>query len=293
MSHSSGHRELPAGLNDVREFSTREVSELTGLSQDRIRRWARESLVVPQKDANGRWHYSFQDLAALRAASKMLGADVSAARVLRTLRQLNDQLPEGRPLSAVKVIVDGDRVVVKDRLAAWEPETGQGTLNFDVRAISKRIAPQLGRAPKAVPTVANESVEAIYQTALDLELAGCGDEAREAYRKALTLDPKLIGARVNLGRLLHAAGELAEAESLYWAAFKQSPRNVVAAFNLGVVLEDQGKFAAAETAYRRTLEIDDDYADAHYNLSRLLERQGDSQGALRHLNRFRRLMQNS
>lgn len=282
-----------AGQLDVREFSTKEVSELTGLSQDRIRRWARQNLVVPEKDDGGRWHYSFQDLAALRAASKMLGADVSPPRVLHTLRQLHDQLPEGRPLSAVKVIVDGDRVVVKDRLAAWEPETGQGTLNFDVKAISKRIAPQLGRAAKSAPSSAGDSVEELYQTALDLELAGCGDAARDAYRKVLTLDPKLVAARVNLGRLLHAAGELAEAESLYWAAFKQSPGNVVAAFNLGVVLEDQGKLGAAETAYRRTLEIDDDYADAHYNLSRLLERQGDTKGALRHLNRFRRLMQNS
>ena len=124
----------------------------------------------------------------------MLGAEVSAPRVLRTLRQLNDQLPEGRPLSAVKVIVDGDRVVVKDRLAAWEPETGQGTLNFDVRAISKRIAPQLGRAPKIAPHAANDSVEELYQTALDLELAGRGDAAREAYRQVLTLDPKLVAA---------------------------------------------------------------------------------------------------
>ena len=274
----------------MREFSTREVSEVTGLSADRVRRWARDGLVAPEKDTVGRWHYSFQDLAALRAAAKMLDADVSAKRVMRTLRQLHDQLPEGRPLSAVRIVVDGERVVVKDRLAAWEPETRQGALDFDVRVLSKRVAPRLVPKPKAEP---NASADELYQTALDLELAGCGDQARDTYRKVLNLDPNLVAARVNLGRLLHATGQLDEAEQLYWAAFKQSPNNVIAAFNLGVVLEDQGKFPAAEEAYRRTLEIDDDYADAHYNLSRLLEKQGDARGALRHLNRFRRLMQNS
>ena len=274
----------------MREFTTREVSDVTGLSADRVRRWARVGLVAPEKDPVGRWHYSFQDLAALRAAAKMLDADVSAKRVMRTLRQLNEQLPDGRPLSAVKIIVDGERVVVKDRLAAWEPETGQGALDFDVRVLSERVAPRLVPAQKAEPSA---SADELYQVALDLELAGCGDQARETYRKVLNLDPHLVAARVNLGRLLHATGQLDEAEQLYWAAFKQSPNNVIAAFNLGVVLEDQGKLSAAEDAYRRTIDIDDEYADAHYNLSRLLEKQGDTRGALRHLNRFRRLMQNS
>lgn len=294
MIHPSHCRQSSVTLPPVvREFSTREVSEVTGLSPDRVRRWARVGLVRPVKDPGGHWHYSFQDLAALRAAGKMLDADVSAKRVMRTLRKLNEQLPEGRPLSAVKIVVDGQRVIVRDRLAAWEPESGQGALDFDVRVLSARVAPRLARAGKRDRGRSDASADELYQAALDLELQGCGDEARDAYRKVLTLDPNLVAARVNLGRLLHAAGQLDEAEQLYWAAFKQSPGNVVAAFNLGVVLEDQGKFEAAEEAYRRTLELDKDYADAHYNLSRLLEKQGDTRGALRHLSRFRRLMQNS
>jgi tetratricopeptide (TPR) repeat protein len=58
------------------------------------------------------------------------------------------------------------------------------------------------------------------------------------------------------------------------------------------VLEDQGKPEDAAGAYRKVLAIDERYADAHYNLSRLLEAKGDARGALRHLNSFRRLMQN-
>lgn len=242
---------------------------------------------MPDKDASGRWHYSFQDLAALRTASEMLDAEVSERRVTRTLRRLREQLPTGMPLSAVKILVTGGRVLVKDRMSAWEPESGQGTLDFDVRAMSEQVAPQLPRNVQHLKTT-----DELYQTALDLELAGRGDEARDTYREVLARDPNLVAARINLGRLLHAAGQLGEAENLYRAALRLSPGNVVAAFNLGVVLDDQGKTDAAAEAYEAVLALDEDYADAHYNLSRLLEARGDARGALRHLNRFRRLMQN-
>ena len=275
------------------EYSTREVAELAGLSEVRVRRWARAGLVRPQKDSRGRWHYSFQDLAALRAAGKLLDSKVSARRVTRTLRRLRDQLPEGRPLSAIKILVDGDRVIVKDRFAAWEPESGQGALDFDLRAMAQREASRL--APLSRPELKRQdgTADGLYQTALDLELAGRGDEARDTYREVLKRDPKLIAARINLGRLLHAAGQLTEAEALYRAALEQDHGNLVAAFNLGVVLEDQGKVDAAADTYQAVLARDEDYADAHYNLSRLLEKQGDARGALRHLSRFRRLMQSN
>jgi tetratricopeptide (TPR) repeat protein len=274
----------------VREYSTREVADLAGLAPDRVRRWARAGLVTPIKNSQGRLRYSFQDLAVLRTAGKLLDADVTAGRVTRTLSLIRKQLPAGRPLSAVRLYVTGRRVIVKDRLAAWEPETGQGALDFDVQGMSAQVASQLPR--RAELESQNDTVDALYRNALDLELVGRRDEAREAYKAVLRRDPHLVAARINLGRLLHAAGRLGEAEDLYRAALAQDPGSAVAAFNLGVALEDQGKTGAAAEAYRTALAVDDGYADAHYNLSRLLEAQGDKRGALRHLSRFRRLMQN-
>jgi tetratricopeptide (TPR) repeat protein len=274
----------------VRQYSTREVADLAGLPEARVRRWARAGLVGSSKDDQGHWRYSFQDLAVLRTAGKLLDANVSVARVTRTLGKLRERLPEGRPLSAVRLLVTGRRVVVKDRLAAWEPETGQCALDFDLQAVSAQVAPRLPRRSRAELERQEETAEHLYQAALDLELLGRGDEAREAYEAVLGRDPNLVGARINLGRLLHAAGRLAEAETLYRAALEQEPKSTIAAFNLGVVLEDQGKPAAAADAYRTVLALDDGYADAHYNLSRLLEAVGDARGALRHLSRFRRLL---
>jgi len=192
----------------------------------------------------------------------------------------------------VRILVSGQRVVVKDRLSSWEPESRQGTFDFDVQALSKPLAP---RTPRPAPSELKQSDNAVdlYQSALNLELAGRSDEASDAYKAALELDRTLVSARINLGRLLHAAKRTAEAETLYRTALDQDPQNAMAAFNLGVALEDQGKIGAAVEAYGRALSIDGNYADAHFNLSRLLEARGDSQGALRHLSSFRRLMKDS
>jgi tetratricopeptide (TPR) repeat protein len=273
----------------VRDYSTREVSEIAGLPADQIRRWAKAGVVTPTKDARGRWRYSFQDLALLRTAARLLEEKLSLNRVTRTLRSLRDQLPAGRPLSAVRILVDGQRVVVKDRLASWEPQSRQGTLDFDLQALTRQLAPKIPFQAVPEPSTVTDA-DQWYQSALDLELAGRDDDARDAYRSALERNPSLVSARINLGRLLHCQNRLAEAEAMYRAAFAQEPGNTLAAFNLGVALEDQGRTAEAVEAYRRTLALDERYADAHFNLSRLLEAQGDKQAALRHLSSFKRLI---
>lgn len=282
-----GHRRRP-----VREYSTREVEGLTGLPAGQTRRWARAGLVTPRKDPRGRWLFSFQDLALLRTARQLLDAGLSPNRVTRALGTLRDQLP-GRPLSAVRILVLGKRVVVKDRLASWEPESRQGMLDFDVRALSAEVASKLPlgtRAAAKTETPSEPSAAELYESAIDLELAGRGDEAQCAYESALERNPRLVSARINLGRLLHDAGRLGEAEAMYRAALEDDPGSALAAFNLGVVLEDQGRPNAAIDAYDRAIAADEAYADAHFNLSRLLEAKGDRRAALRHLSRFRRLM---
>jgi tetratricopeptide (TPR) repeat protein len=276
----------------VREYSTREVQGVTGLPIGQIRRWARAGLVAPRKDRRGRWRFSFQDLALLRTARELLDAGLSTNRVTRALGTLRDQLP-GRPLSAVRILVVGKRVVVKDRLASWEPESRQGMLDFDVRTLSAEIAPKIpldARSEAKTEARIKPSAAELYQSAIDLELSGRGDEARSAYESALEQNPRLVSARINLGRLLHDAGRFAEAESMYRAALDDDPGSALAAFNLGVALEDRGRPEAAVDAYSRAIAIDDTHADAHFNLSRLLEAKGDRRAALRHLSRFRRLM---
>ena len=277
----------------MREYSTREVTDLTGLSEALIRRWARARLITPNKDLQGRWRYSFQDLALLRTAGKLLKARLSLNRITRTLRTVRKQLPSGRPLSAVRILVTGRSVVVRDRLASWEPASRQGTLDFDVQKLAQPVASHIPRRSRAELVKAAPRASGLYQDARDRVLAGRGAEARDAYEAALERDPELVSARINLGRLMHAENRITEAEALYRAALEQDPRSALAAFNLGVALEDQGAADDAVAAYEKALALEPSYADAHFNLSRLLEAKGDTRGALRHLNTFRRLLRKS
>jgi tetratricopeptide (TPR) repeat protein len=107
-----------------------------------------------------------------------------------------------------------------------------------------------------------------YERGCDLE-ESAPDDAAEAYRRALELDPTLADAQVNLGRLLHEAGDPRGAAGHYRKAIELRPDNVIALFNLGVALTDLRMPDEAILAYRTALAADPACADAHYNLAHL------------------------
>ena len=96
---------------------------------------------------------------------------------------------------------------------------------------------------------------------------------------------------MNLGRLLHEAGDPRAAAQHYRKAIELNADNVVALFNLGVALEDLRMPDEAILAYRTALAADAACADAHYNLSQLYEARGEGTAALRHLRTYRKLVQ--
>ena len=114
--------------------------------------------------------------------------------------------------------------------------------------------------------------------------------ATEAYERAIALNPGHVHAHLNLGRLLHEAGEIESAEVHYRQALSANPESALAAFNLGVALEDLEKVGEAIEAYERALRFEPDTASAHYNLSRLYEKRGLRKEALRHLADYKRLI---
>jgi tetratricopeptide (TPR) repeat protein len=75
-----------------------------------------------------------------------------------------------------------------------------------------------------------------------LERVGLADEAVEAYRKAIKLDPKLVSAHYNLGSSLARSGKFAEAERHLRSAVEADPTNAAAKQRLAEVV------ASAESA---------------------------------------------
>jgi tetratricopeptide (TPR) repeat protein len=272
----------------MKAYSTREVAELLGLSTARIRSLMRSGVVTPERSTAGRASFTFQDLVLLRTAKGLIDANVPARRVTKALQALAHQLPTDRPLSAVRVQIDGNRVIVRDSSNTWEPESGQTTLDFSIRELGEKVAP-LARDSVQRALRAASTADDLFQAGLDSEEIGATADAESAYRHTIDADPAHVAAHINLGRLKHVGKALDEAERLYRRALELEPTHPTARFNLGVVLEDRGATVEAIQEYLEAARIDPRVADVHFNLARLYQQTGDQQAALRHFSRFRAL----
>src|SRR5260370_1505476 len=232
-------------------YSTREVATLLGLSQAQIRACARSGSVAPPSGSRAQLLFSFQDLVLLRTARALLAARIPRRRIRIALENLHAQLPQGEPLTAVRIAAQGHHVVARDGGEAWHPESGQTLLDFDVADLAREAAaldPRRGLqaplpapvpatgggtrdersrrptsmpGPSPFPTAAARGARpsgtpptATAADCYELAVALEADDpaaAEAAYRQALPLFPDLPYSHLNLGWLLHARGEPAAA----------------------------------------------------------------------------------
>lgn len=285
-------------------YSTHEVSEVLGLPTSTILSWTHAGLLTPQRGPRGAYYFSFGDIALLRAARELLEADVSSRRVKQTLERLREQLPGGRPMSAVRLTASGTRILVQDEGRVWDPGTGQLVMDLesgggaapvgrgeaDDRGEGLSIAPAASAGHGTPPSTSPSSTaDDWYDAGVDLEPSS-PEGARDAYDHALALNPAHAEAHLNLGRLLHESGDVDGAEAHYRAALQADPESARAFYNLGVALEDRERKPAALEAYEAALRLDPGLAVAHFNASRLHEAQGHEAEALRHLAAYKRIL---
>ena len=219
---------MPSGPSG---YSASEVARLVGLSVDQVRSYVRNGLIDAKRGARGAYLFSFQDVVLIRAARDLVKARVPRRRIRNALQQLKDSLPRGRSLSGLRISAESDHVVVQDGDRRWSPDSGQLHFDFEVKDLAKAAAP-LARRRVREARAAGDDMDADdwYDLAFEME-APAPTDAASAYRRALELDPEHVDARVNLGRLLHEAGEVAEAETHYRAALEREPETEIAAFN--------------------------------------------------------------
>lgn len=257
---------------------------MLGISPAQVRSYATKGFLSPDRGPRGELRFGFRDLVVLRTASELVAAEVPRRKVQRVLEKLREQLPAGRSLAGVRIATDGERIVVRDGEVAWNPESGQEVFDFSATELVDSTLPMV-----EAKRMEDYDAEGWYELACELE-SSSAEEARDAYERAVALNPQHADAHVNLGRLLHEEGAPAAAEKHYRAALAADPVHDTAAFNLGVALEDLGRVREAIEAYARTLALDPDNADAHYNLAGLYEKRGEKPAALRHLKMYRKLV---
>jgi tetratricopeptide (TPR) repeat protein len=262
------------------EYTRADVRRMLGTNEAQLRRWERQGF-IPSRNV-----FTFSDLIAIRTIKKLRENGIPPRRIGRALESLK-QKGISQPLSELKLVSNGGAIAVQIAGERMEAITGQLLFNFDAASGSVKTLPSR-TAPDARMRAAES--EAWFQKGLALEETGAPPEqAIEAYRKAVELNPSAAGALVNLGTIQYRMRRFKEAEQFYQRALAVDAQYALAHFNLGNLYDETGNTAAAQEHYGRALDLNPNYADAHFNLALLSEKTGDPLGAVRHWKAYLKL----
>lgn len=273
MPPTDGSREP---LTDL--FSLSEIARLLDITPARLRTLDRAGIVSPTARRRGRRAYTFSDLIALRTAQSLLQQRVRLRDVTRAVQALRRSLPKvTRPLQELRIVSDGERVVVRSQDGAFEPLTGQMLLDFEVKTLRDDVVRVL--RPSAGRERARTAYE-LYLRASQLDEDPLTmDEAERLYREAITLDPWLAIAYTNLGNIRFRRQDSTHAEDLYKKALEIDARQPEAQYNLGYVMLERGEPDGSIPLFLGAIESDPKFSDAYFNLAMAYEQVGESQKA--------------
>jgi tetratricopeptide (TPR) repeat protein len=265
-----------------RIYGLRELTRILTLTPRRAAQLKRLDLL------QGKSGYTFRQLLALRAAAALLDAGASVRQIRDALDALRRKDPSVRqPLVEMRLVLEGSRVLVESDRVRFDPRTGQTVLDLDAGNLEKAARATLvtGLVRPLQPPV--EQAETWFERASEWDADPAQwEDAIDAYRRVVAIDPSYAAAWNNLGLLLHRLGRYDEARTAYAAALRESAACAEAAYNLGSLSEDTGDVEEAIRCYRRALDVSPDYADAHFNLAGALSRAGRGDEAVAHWQRY-------
>jgi tetratricopeptide (TPR) repeat protein len=265
-----------------RIYGLRELTRILTLTPRRAAQLKRLDLL------HGKSGYTFRELLALRAAAALLDAGASVRQIREALDALRRKDPTLRqPLAEMRLVLDGSQLLVESDRVRFDPRTGQTVLDLDAGTLEKAANATMvtGLVRPLQPPV--EQAERWFERASEWDADPAQwEDAIEAYRRVVAIDPSYAAAWNNLGLLLHRLGRYDEARDAYAAALRANAACAEAAYNLGSLSEDTGDVEEAIRCYRRALDVSPDYADAHFNLAGALARAGRGDEAVRHWQRY-------
>jgi tetratricopeptide (TPR) repeat protein len=275
------------------------------ITERQLRAWERQGWVrseMKSAAADGRacasaGHpcFSFADIATLRLLLRLRQSGISSSGI----RWLQSAIREGllRPdagtgLSDLQVQSHGGRrLSVRYHGARMEPLTGQFLLDFAEPRKSSAVR-SLDLRRRREPTEAERRARAdrFFLAGLRYEeRAETLPKAVRAYQKATHLNPRALGAFINLGTIYYHQGHLDEAERSYQSALALNPRSALVHFNLGNLVEERGQWERARDHYEEAIRLDPAYPDPRFNLALVYERLGRHGRALQQWRNYLKL----
>jgi tetratricopeptide (TPR) repeat protein len=176
---------------------------------------------------------------------------------------------QGLPAAIYTLVVEGDRIRFETTTATTEVYP-QGTviLNIVLKAVKGSKATKNGNSVSvaeldaAVPGKAKKEFEKASSAAAE----GKSKDAIAHLRNAISIYPRYLMARNDLGAQLLDQGKLDEAADELRQALEIDPKAFNPNLNLGIVLVQQHKFAEAEIPLKAAVSLDASSAPARlYN----------------------------
>ena len=259
-----------------RHFTLLELSQMLGVSPERLNVWLRAGLIEPAEMSDGICYFDFRQVAGAKSLCELVRSGISTARLRHSLGRLRKWLGNiDDPLSQLTTLEHSRQLVVRLENGQLAEPGGQLLLAF--RSESQDAA------PASLPWA-----EELKSAGEWFEL-GCRAEDREdyqqavhAFRQALLAGGPSAEICFNLANVLCSLGEYARASERYRQVLELDPSFWEAWNNLGTVLTYDGENEEAVSAYRQALQLHPGYADAHYNLADTLDDLGCADEAAEH-----------
>ncbi|MBK5292791.1 MAG: tetratricopeptide repeat protein [Acidobacteriia bacterium] len=273
------------------EYSRSEVLRVLSVTERQLKSWEKLGL-VPACDA-----YGFSQLVALRTLARLRASNVPAAKIQRAVAAVRRKLQQiSDPLTELRIYSEGTRVRVQLGSQKMEPESGQLLLDFDETELQRLVSIPSRSRQELDASIRKKKMEAEnwFHKGIELEQSGVAiEQAIDAYKVAIALDPQLAAAMVNLGTIYFTSRNLDRAEKYYTRAIEANPEYALAHFNLGNLFDERGDRGRALSHYLAAIKIEPTYSDPHYNLALLCQTTGQHMKAIRYWRIYLRLDPNS
>lgn len=302
------------GLHDHREEIHRAhtpamLSRLLDIPVRMIRRWARLGLIKPVRRVCRLPYFDYREVANARRLAALLEQGVSAQTLENSLTELSLAISgTDRSLAQLNLLVQDEKVLMRDDRGVLNPRTGQRLLDFDFDDSPSLHVPDAGcesniaedEEPITLPFSSAQqhredrhmtdwnaeewfhegcrlTEEAEFESAINAFrnglslLAAERSELSHASADTMTLFPDPADLNFHLADALYRAGRTDAAIERYYSAIESAPDFIEAWTQLGCLQSEQGQLELAEQSLTTAMSIHPGNPDALLHFAQLLE----------------------